>query len=159
MSLADAPIADGRATQRGAPALFLLLITVSGLAALIYQVAWTRRLSLLLGVSTYAVATVLAAFLGGLALGAWLLGGPIDRARRPLRIYAALEAGTGLLALLFPFLLEGVHRLTSGRQDGASIIIATPFERDPELAKATLEQFTGAMLEDIEVSLDDGLVD
>lgn len=111
MSLADVPIADEQAAQRGAPALFLLLITLSGLAALIYQVAWTRRLSLVLGVSTYAVATVLAAFLGGLALGAWMLGGAIDRARRPLRIYAALEAGTGLLALLFPFVLEGVHRL------------------------------------------------
>ena len=63
--------------------VFTLLITVSGLAALVYQVVWTRLLSLIFGVSMYAVATVLAAFLGGLALGAWTLGGALDRARRP----------------------------------------------------------------------------
>ncbi len=91
--------------------LFILLITLSGLASLIYQVAWTRRLSLVLGVSTYAVATVLSAFLGGLALGAWMLGGTVDRSRRPLRVYATLEAGIGVFALLFPFLLDAVYRL------------------------------------------------
>jgi len=119
MSLVDVSIADEQTAPPRAPALFLVLITISGLAALIYQVAWTRRLSLVLGVSTYAVATVLAAFLGGLALGAWMLGGRIDRARRPLRIYAALEAGTGLLALLFPFVLEVVHRLYVAWGQGA----------------------------------------
>lgn len=117
--MADRLIAQEQGVQRPKPTLFILLITISGLAALIYQVAWTRRLSLLLGVSTYAVATVLAAFLGGLALGAWMLGGRIDRARYPLRIYAALEAGTGILALLFPFVLEGVQRLYVAWGQGA----------------------------------------
>jgi hypothetical protein len=52
ISLADVSIHDEQTGPRRAPALFLLLITISGLAALIYQVAWTRRLSLVLGVST-----------------------------------------------------------------------------------------------------------
>lgn len=89
-------------------------MTLSGLAALVYQVAWTRRLTLLFGASTYAVATVLAAFLGGLALGAWLLGPVLDRARRPLGAYAVLEAGVGLYALAFPLLLRVVEALYLG---------------------------------------------
>jgi spermidine synthase len=108
--MSDAGVASEDGPGR-TPPLFLVLITLSGLAALVYQVAWTRRLSLLLGVSTYAVATVLAAFLGGLALGAWVLGRRIDQARRPLRIYALLEAGIGVLAFLFPFLLAAMHGL------------------------------------------------
>ena len=47
-------------------ALFLL---GSGFCALVYQIAWTRDLSLIFGASYQAVAVVLAAFMGGLALG------------------------------------------------------------------------------------------
>ena len=49
-------------------ACFLL----SGVAALIYQTAWTRQFAIVFGTSELAVATVLAAYMGGLALGAWL---------------------------------------------------------------------------------------
>lgn len=78
------------------------LIAASGAAALVYQVAWTRSLALVFGVSSHAAGTVLAAFLGGLALGAFILGGAADRSARPLRLYALLEAGIGLDALAFP---------------------------------------------------------
>ncbi len=54
---------------------------------------------------------MLAAFLGGLALGAWALGPPIDRSRHPLRVYALLEAGIGLYALAFPFLQDALQDL------------------------------------------------
>ena len=103
---------------------FILLVTLSGLAALVYQVAWTRRLTLLFGASTYALATVLAVFLGGLALGAWLLGGPLDRCRRPLRAYAWLEGGIGLYALVFPLLLDGAEAAYLGLARGSSASVA-----------------------------------
>ena len=48
---------------------FLLLFAVSGAAALIYEVAWTRLLTLQMGHGIAAASTVLAAFMGGLALG------------------------------------------------------------------------------------------
>src|SRR5919108_226 len=54
--------------------LFLFLYALSGLAALVYEVAWSRLLALHLGHTVAAVSTVLAAFMGGLAAGAALAG-------------------------------------------------------------------------------------
>lgn len=84
---------------------------LSGIAGLLYQVVWTRYLALFLGHTSYAVVAVLAAFMGGLALGNAWLGAVADRVRRPLLFYAGLELGIGLFALFFPVyygLVEGV---------------------------------------------------
>ena len=54
--------------------LFLAAYTCSGFAGLVYEVAWTRLLTLYMGHSTAAVSTVVAAFMGGLAAGAALGG-------------------------------------------------------------------------------------
>ncbi len=56
-----------------------LAFALSGLAALVYQVAWTRIISLLIGPSTYAFALMLACFLTGLALGSAVASRYIDR--------------------------------------------------------------------------------
>src|SRR5207237_39701 len=60
------------------------------------------------GVSTLSVSAVLAAFMGGLALGALLFGRRADQTARPLRLYASLEAGIGLTALLVPVGFAGL---------------------------------------------------
>ena len=73
---------------------------LSGFAGLVYEVAWIRRASLVFGSTTWALSTVLAVFFGGLALGSWLFGRWGQRARRPIRIYAMLELGLAVLALL-----------------------------------------------------------
>ena len=75
---------------------------ISGVAGLLYQVVWTRYLALFLGHTSYAIIAVLAAFMGGLALGNAWLGAVADRVRRPLLMYAGLELGIGVFALLFP---------------------------------------------------------
>src|SRR3954465_15666020 len=54
--------------------VFLLLYAASGTAALVYEVSWTRMLALQLGHTVAAASTVLAAFMGGLAVGAWIAG-------------------------------------------------------------------------------------
>ena len=54
--------------------LLLLCFFLSGLAALIYETAWTREFAFVFGTSELAVATVLAAYMGGLAAGAALAG-------------------------------------------------------------------------------------
>jgi spermidine synthase len=83
---------------------------VSGAAGLIYEIVWTRSFSLIFGVTTYAVATVLATFMGGLALGSYLLGGwADDRRRSPLVRYALLELGVGFYALLVPVILAALR--------------------------------------------------
>jgi hypothetical protein len=93
--------------------LFLLLYAASGAAALVYEIAWTRLLTLQIGHTVAAVSTVLAAFMGGLALGSWL-GGRFDAAvqRRSsspavirLRAYAACEAAIAIIAIVLPAML------------------------------------------------------
>src|ERR1043165_1475653 len=75
---------------------------VSGAAGLIYQVVWARYLALFLGHTSYAVVAVLVAFMGGLAIGNAWFGARADRSPKPLALYAWLEIGIGLYALIFP---------------------------------------------------------
>ncbi len=82
-----------------------LCFFLSGAAGLIYEIIWMRMLGLVFGHTVFAITTVLAAFMAGLALGASLFGRLIDRRGRPLRMYGLLEAGIGLYALLVPGLL------------------------------------------------------
>lgn len=91
-------------------AILLVVFTLSGAAGLIYEVLWTRRLTHIFGSTTLAVSTVLAAFMGGLALGSYLLGAWADRNRdKALRAYAFLEIAIALLGLAVPLLLRAVE--------------------------------------------------
>lgn len=80
----------------------------SGAAALIYQTAWVRQFAAVFGTSETAVAAVLAAYMGSMALGCWLAERNLIAHPRPLRIYALLEAGIALGALLLPLLQSGL---------------------------------------------------
>jgi len=104
MAPAD-PIATHLRRQR-AVRVFLPLFFTSGATSLVYQTVWARQLHLVFGTSTFAIATVLAAFMGGLAVGGLVMGHFADRVRRPLRLYAALELCIGLYAVAFPSLLS-----------------------------------------------------
>src|SRR5262249_42154067 len=78
--------------------VFVALYLLSGSAALLYEVAWLRLLTLTMGHTTGAVGAVLAAFMGGLAIGAWVAGRFTDTLEpsRALRTYAALEVVVAL---------------------------------------------------------------
>ncbi|MDH5774650.1 MAG: spermidine synthase, partial [Nitrospirota bacterium] len=84
----------------------VLLLIVSGTAALIYQVLWIKQLTLIVGVDVYAVTTGVSAFFAGLALGGLLLGRWVDQVTRPLRVYAALEMGVALIGVLVTIALS-----------------------------------------------------
>jgi spermidine synthase len=86
--------------------VLLPLFFVSGATGLVYQTLWARQLHLVFGTSGFAIATVLAAFMAGLAAGGFAMARRADRVVRPLRIYALLELGIGVYALLFPHLLQ-----------------------------------------------------
>ena len=62
--------------------MIAILALLSGVPALVYQVVWTREVGLLVGTQIEAIACVLAAFFGGLALGSRWLGPVADRVRR-----------------------------------------------------------------------------
>ena len=93
--------------------LFGLVFAASGAAALIYEVTWTRLLTLQLGHGVAAASTVLAAFMGGLAVGS-AAGGRIGariQARDALRLYAGLELAIALLAFVLPLELKALDPL------------------------------------------------
>ena len=92
----------------GAVAVCFLL---SGFAALLYQAAWLKKLAVVFGTSHLAVATVLAAYMAGLAGGAALAARMADRVRRPILVYGLLEALIGISALLAPALLDAAQAL------------------------------------------------
>src|SRR5438093_709271 len=89
----------------------LVLCFLSGISGLLYEVVWARMLHLLFGDTVLAVSTVLASFMAGLAIGSFWIGRYIDRRRRVLAVYAGLEAGIGLSALLFPVVLPALSPL------------------------------------------------
>src|SRR2546426_5061273 len=106
----QAPITrrDPKPSTRRLPAgagLTVIALGVSGAVTMIYEVAWTRALALVIGSSTYAFTAMLVAFLvgiaGGSALYAWRLG---PTPGSPM-IFGALQAAVGLpgVAALAPY--------------------------------------------------------
>ncbi len=79
---------------------------LSGFSGLVFEVVWMRQLSLIFGSSSHAVATVTAAFLGGLGLGSLLAGRLVSRLKRPLAWYGVLEALVAVSALMMPWAFQ-----------------------------------------------------
>ena len=90
------------------------VVFATGLTGLVYQVAWQKYLSRLLGSDSIATAIILATFLGGLSLGYYLCGQLTVRVRNPFRGYALLEGVIGLWCLAFPWIFELTETLVRG---------------------------------------------
>jgi hypothetical protein len=87
-------------------ALIYGVFFLSGAAALMYEVVWVRSLSLIFGGTHLAVTTVLSVFMGGLALGSFLIGKRVDAIKKPLKFYGFLELAIALLAVIFILLMK-----------------------------------------------------
>jgi spermidine synthase len=110
-------------SRRAAQTAFLAAYTCSGVAGLIYEVSWTRLLTLHIGHTTAAASAVVAAFMGGLALGAAIAGRFATRLtlRQCLYAYAILEASVAVIALVLPLELRATTPLLAwAYRDGAS---------------------------------------
>ncbi len=86
-------------TQRFLPALLLLFVG-SGCAALIYEIVWFQLIQLVIGSSAVSLGVLLGTFMGGMCLGSLLLPRFVSPEQHPLRVYAVLEAGIGVLGLI-----------------------------------------------------------
>lgn len=75
---------------------------LSGATGLVHQVVWLRMLGLVFWHTVYAITTVLAAFMGGLALGSYLFARSSARIRNLIRAYGWLEIGIGVYCALLP---------------------------------------------------------
>lgn len=91
---------EGRMWKRGGIVLFFVFF-VSGLSALLYQIIWLKYLGLIFGNTVYAAATLIAVFLAGLGIGAFLFGRVLLKTP-PLLLYAAAEALVGTLGAFSP---------------------------------------------------------
>jgi len=90
---------------RMATALFM----VSGFAGLMYEVLFSKVLALTFGSTATATYTVLATYMGGIAIGAWL-GGRLAVARaNPLVLYAICELGIAVYCALTPAIFVGIR--------------------------------------------------
>lgn len=114
---APAPAASFRASHP----LLLALFFGSGCAALIYEIIWYQMLQLLIGLTALSLGVLLATFMGGMCLGSALLPRLIGPRRHPLRVYALLELGIGVIGLAVLAGMPWVGRLyTTHSGSGAS---------------------------------------
>src|SRR3954470_15216805 len=88
------------------PFLFILFVG-SGCSALIYEIVWFQLLEFAVGSSAYSIAVLLGTFMGGLCLGSLLFARLVPARWHPLRTYAALELGIGVLGVLITWGLPG----------------------------------------------------
>ena len=96
------------AARRARHALFGLLFVLSGAAGLVYELVWVRQLYEVFGSTIHSVTTVVAAYMGGLGLGAWLLGRRADRHGRPALLYGLLELAIGVFGLASAAVMHGI---------------------------------------------------
>ena len=104
---------DGHKVAPGA-GIIVLCFFLSGATGLVYQVVWLRLLGLVFGHTVYATTTVLAAFMGGLALGSLLAARAMPRLRSLIAIYGWLEGGIGICCALLPVALGHMAPLWVG---------------------------------------------
>ncbi len=86
----------------------LIAFTLSGFTGLIYESIWSHYLKLFLGHSAFAQTLVLAIFMGGMAIGAWLIGRRSSRWQNLLLVYAVVEVLIGILGLAFHPIFEAL---------------------------------------------------
>src|SRR5437867_10553398 len=94
--------------------VYALLFFLSGATGLVYELLWVRLLYQAFGSTIQSVTTVVAAYMGGLGLGAWLLGRRADRHERPAPSYGRLEIAIGVFGLASPLVLALTHRIYVG---------------------------------------------
>ena len=111
--------------------ILLITFALSGFAAMIYEVVWTRILTLILGSTLYSFATMLATFLMGLAIGSFLFSLFLKRFSRPLLLLALVQGGIALFAFggefLFPLLPVLFFKLLEIFHSEGGIISASKF--------------------------------
>src|SRR4051794_21777378 len=96
--------------RRVLPALLLLFVG-SGCAALVYEIVWFQLLQLVIGSSAVSLGVLLGTFMGGMCLGSLFLPRVVSATRHPLRVYALLELGIGVVGLAVLFLMPSVDQL------------------------------------------------
>ncbi len=109
----------------------LVTFALSGFAAMVYQIAWTRALILSIGSSTYSFTCILATFIFGLALGSLIVARWVDRWRDPVYVVGVLQLAVGAAAVLiqplFGVLPYAVHAIVNRNPESHATVLALEF--------------------------------
>ncbi|HZY84607.1 MAG TPA: hypothetical protein VFE78_07235, partial [Gemmataceae bacterium] len=106
--------APGPSAARRSLPLLLLLFVGSGCSALIYEIVWFQLLQLVIGSSAVSLCVLLATFMGGMCLGSLALPRVVSPRHHPLRVYALLELGIGVIGVAVLFGVPLADRLYAG---------------------------------------------
>jgi spermidine synthase len=123
----------------------VMLIVAAGtaLSSFMYEIAWVRMLSLVLGSATHSFELMLSAFILGLALGAFWVRNRADTFRDPIRALAVAQWAMGALAVAtltayltsfewMAFLIQGLdqnpegYQLFTAAKYGIALIVMLP---------------------------------
>ena len=109
---------DIEAVEHGTLVAYIVIgsFALSGFASLVYEVLWTRVLSLIIGSSVYAFTVMLATFLLGIGLGSILFAPFIDKRKNPLIWFAAFEALIAFSSIISIFLFKHLPFIFYGLQ-------------------------------------------
>jgi spermidine synthase len=91
--------------------LVAVLYGLSGALGLVYEVAFNKYLALVFGATAYASSAVLVAFMGGLALGAYLASKIEPHIRRPLLAYGLAELAIGAFCMFAPLTFQALSNV------------------------------------------------
>jgi len=125
LAVAPAGATGAQGATTPIPRLLYLILAVSGATAMVYEMAWSRTLSMVYGSSVYGVSIMLSTFLVGIALGSWLAAARVRR--RPATMLGAvwLLAGSAWAAFVslyvggrLPFLFLDLYRRVDGGTTG-----------------------------------------
>ena len=94
--------------------MVLAIFILSGAAALIDEIVWSRQLVLVFGNTTQAVSAILTGFFGGIAFGSVVGGRIADRVRVPLRMYGSLELVLAIVVVVTPISFQFIDDLHRG---------------------------------------------
>ncbi|MBI3803391.1 MAG: fused MFS/spermidine synthase [Nitrospirae bacterium] len=135
-TVAPDPVREGKTlppegSDSGRRRILYVVFALSGFAAMIYEVVWTRILTLILGSTLYSFATMLATFLLGLAIGSFLFSFLLKRFSRPFLLLAVVQGGIALFAFageyLFPLLPVLFFKLLEIFHSEGGILSASKF--------------------------------
>jgi len=91
--------------------VLVVLFFGSGCAALIYEIVWLQLLQLVIGSTAVSLGVLLGTYMGGMCLGSWLLARVIPARRHPMRVYALLELGIGVIGIVELFVMPFVGQI------------------------------------------------
>src|SRR3989338_6223206 len=95
----------GKRMKRQNTIVLLLTVFLANFLSLVFQVIWTRKLSVVFGSTAFSISAVLTVFLSGIALGGYLGGALMKGSSGKVRLFGLALIALGVYSALSLYLL------------------------------------------------------